>query len=75
MESTIEPSFVSENAKTAETKEKYVSQYELIKQWRVNLTYLKKDKGFKVPKELDKSDKKVNTALDAIAYLEQKIHY
>ena len=55
-----------------ETQDNPLSQNQLIQQWRVNLASLKKDTGFEVPKELHKSDKKVTTALDAIAYLDKK---
>ncbi|MBH0044679.1 hypothetical protein [Pseudoalteromonas sp. SWXJZ10B] len=61
------------NAKVeAETQDNHLSQNQLIQQWRVNLASLKKDTGFEVPKELDKSDEKVTTALDSIAYLDKK---
>lgn len=74
MESNNESSITSENAETveAETQDNPLSQNQLIQQWRVNLASLKKDTGFEVPKELDKSDEKVTTALDAIAYLDKK---
>ncbi|GAB0111805.1 hypothetical protein [Pseudoalteromonas distincta] len=74
MESNNEPSNINENVETveAENQDNPLSQNQLIQQWRVNLASLKKDTGFEVPKELDKSDEKVTTALDAIAYLDKK---
>lgn len=77
MESNNEPSNINENVETVEVEnqDNPLSQNQLIQQWRVNLASLKKDTGFEVPKELDKSDEKVTTALDAIAYLDKKIPY
>lgn len=74
MESNNEPSNINENVETVEVEnqDNPLSQNQLIQQWRVNLASLKKDTGFEVPKELDKSDEKVTTALDAIAYLDKK---
>lgn len=74
MESNNEPSNTSKNTETveAETQDNPLSQNQLMQQWRVDLASLKKDTGFEVPKELDKSDEKVTTALDAIAYLDKK---
>lgn len=74
MESNNEPSNINENVETVEVENQDdpLSQNQLIQQWRVNLASLKKDTGFEVPKELDKSDEKVTTALDAIAYLDKK---
>ena len=74
MESNNEPSNTSKNTETveAETQDNPLSQNQLIQQWRVNLASLKKDTGFEVPKELDKSDEKVTTALDSIVYLDKK---
>lgn len=59
-------------AAEAEPQDTPLSQNQLIQQWRVNLASLKKDTGFAVPKELDKSDQKTTTGLDAIAYLDKK---
>ncbi|MFP3425873.1 hypothetical protein [Pseudoalteromonas sp. SIMBA_162] len=74
MESNNEHSNTTNTNETveAETQDNPLSQNQLIQQWRVNLASLKKDTGFEVPKELDKSDEKVTTALDSIAYLDKK---
>jgi hypothetical protein len=56
----------------AESSESALSQHELIQQWQVNLASIKKDTGFEVPKDPDKSDEKLTAALEAIAYLDKK---
>lgn len=71
MESNNEHPDTTEAAE-AESQDTPLSQNQLIQQWRVNLAFLKKDTGFAVPKELDKSDQKTITGLDAIAYLDKK---
>lgn len=74
MESQKEPSSTNQNAKTrdAETQDNPLSQNQLIQQWRVNLASLKKDTGFEVPKDSDKGDEKLISALEAMRYLDTK---
>ncbi|MBQ4833202.1 hypothetical protein J8L70_08115 [Pseudoalteromonas sp. MMG010] len=74
MESNNQPSTESEVAKEVETESqvKPLPQHELIQQWRVNVASLKKDTGFEVPKDPDKDDEKLISALEAMKYLDTK---
>lgn len=74
MESNNPPSTESEVASEVEieSQEKPLTQHELMQQWRVNLASLKKDTGFEVPKDPDKDDEKLISALEAMKYLDTK---
>lgn len=74
MESNNQPPTESEVASEVEieSQEKPLPQHELMQQWRVNLSSLKKDTGFEVPKDPDKDDEKLISALEAMKYLDTK---